>query len=66
MFVSNKKGKENRKTRSIERIVKKTRLCRLYAAISLMRENKLKAKVVSMDDLGNSYKDGVGTEIIPD
>ena len=37
-----------------------------HAAISLMRENKLKAKVVSMADLGNSYKDGVGTEIIPD
>ena len=37
-----------------------------HAAISLMRENKLKAKVVSMADLGNSYKDGVGTEIIPE
>ena len=35
-------------------------------AISLMRENKLKAKVVSLFEISKATEDGVGTEIIPD
>ena len=59
------RGSNSQKNTTTEILEKKLAFAD-HAAISLMRENKLKAKVVSMADLGNSYKDGVGTEIIPE